>query len=163
MEVPGFSLRSGSKLRRLSEALREGQFAIGNGRGDEFLRQERETEIRGGTRRSRRARNWGSSQPGERGASRNSLDRGSCEPEEPVDRGRSSFELNSGTGGRTFMMFHGTSWRNWQRIKTEGFRLSGNSSGLGTGVYLTRSEPKAEFYKTESKQRESGANLNLED
>ena len=47
MEVPGFSLRSGSKLRRLSEALREGQFAIGNGRGDEFLRQERETEIRG--------------------------------------------------------------------------------------------------------------------
>ena len=47
MEVPGFSLRSGSKLRRLSEALREGQFAIGNGRGDDFLRQERETEIRG--------------------------------------------------------------------------------------------------------------------
>ena len=128
MEVPGFSLRSGSKLRRLSEALREGQFAIGNGRGDEFLRQERETEIRGrrddhGVLATGGAANRGS---------RNSLDRGSCEPEEPVDRGRSSFELNSGTGGRTFMMFHGTSWRNWQRIKTEGLRPSGNSSGLGT-------------------------------
>ena len=49
--------------------------------------------------------------------------------------------------GRTFVMYHGTTWRNWQRIKQHGFLLSNSASGLGEGVYLTRSERKAEFYR----------------
>ena len=58
---------------------------------------------------------------------------------------RNSFATNS--SGRTFVMYHGTTWRNWQRIKQHGFLLSNSASGLGEGVYLTRSERKAEFYR----------------
>ena len=57
---------------------------------------------------------------------------------------RNSLVTNS--SGRTFVMYHGTTWRNWQRIKQHGFLLSNSASGLGEGVYLTRSERKAEFY-----------------
>ena len=53
----------------------------------------------------------------------------------------------SGDDGRIFVMYHGTSWRKWQRIRRHGFLPSGDASGLGAGVYLTRSEQKAEFYK----------------
>ena len=58
---------------------------------------------------------------------------------------RNSLVTNS--SGRTFVMYHGTTWRNWQRIKQHGFLLSNSASGLGEGVYLTRSERKAEFYR----------------
>ena len=58
---------------------------------------------------------------------------------------RNSFATKS--SGRTFVMYHGTTWRNWQRIKQHGFLLSNSASGLGEGVYLTRSERKAEFYR----------------
>ena len=62
---------------------------------------------------------------------------------------RNSLVTNSSgsTHGRTFVMYHGTTWRNWQRIKQHGFLLSNSASGLGEGVYLTRSERKAEFYR----------------
>ena len=58
---------------------------------------------------------------------------------------RNSLVTNS--SGRAFVMYHGTTWRNWQRIKQHGFLLSDSASGLGEGVYLTRSERKAEFYR----------------
>ena len=58
---------------------------------------------------------------------------------------RNSLVTNS--SGRTFVMYRGTTWRNWQRIKQHGFLLSNSASGLGEGVYLTRSERKAEFYR----------------
>ena len=53
----------------------------------------------------------------------------------------------SGDDGRVFVMYHGTSWRKWQKIRRHGFLPSGDASGLGAGVYLTRNEQKAEFYK----------------
>ena len=60
--------------------------------------------------------------------------------------GRGLHNLNDDEG-RTFVMYHGTSWRKWQKIRRHGFLPSGDASGLGAGVYLTRSEQKAEFYK----------------
>ena len=62
-------------------------------------------------------------------------------------RGSSEKTGGSSNYGRSFVMFHGTSWRNWQIIKRQGFRRSEGASGLGVGVYLTRNERKAEFYK----------------
>ena len=62
-------------------------------------------------------------------------------------RGSSEKTGGSSNDGRSFVMFHGTSWRNWQLIKRQGFRRSEGASGLGVGVYLTRNERKAEFYK----------------
>ena len=37
----------------------------------------------------------------------------------------------SGDDGRIFVMYHGTSWRKWQRIRRHGFLPSGDASGLG--------------------------------
>ena len=47
--------------------------------------------------------------------------RGSSENQSESKGG--SHQLND-KGGRTFVMYHGTSWRNWQRIKRQGFLLS---------------------------------------
>ena len=74
------------------------------------------------------------------------MDAGTQLFEQAADRG--SNDRGRGIGGRTFTMFHGTSWRSWQHIRRHGFKLSGSDSGLGAGVYLTRSERKAESYKT---------------
>ena len=68
------------------------------------------------------------------------MDAGTQLFEQAADRG--SNDRGRSIGGRTFTMFHGTSWRSWQQIRRHGF------SGLGAGVYLTRSERKAESYKT---------------
>ena len=43
---------------------------------------------------------------------------------------RNSFATKS--SGRTFVMYHGTTWRNWQRIKQHGFLLSDSASGAGS-------------------------------
>ena len=123
MICPGFSLRPGSKLRELSVAARQGQFAIGDEREREFCR---------------------SADPGEQHAGGAAMDDGTQLFERAADRGSS--DRDRGVGGRTFTMFHGTSWRNWQEIRRHGFKLSGSDSGLGEGVYLTRSERKAEAY-----------------
>ena len=37
----------------------------------------------------------------------------------------------SGDDGRIFVMYHGTSWRKWQRIRRHGFLPSDDASGLG--------------------------------
>ena len=64
----------------------------------------------------------------------------------------------SGDDGRIFVMYHGTSWRKWQRIRRHGFLPSGDASGLGAGVYLTRSEQKAEFYASQASHLDAKAN-----
>ena len=95
MICPGFSLRPGSKLRELPVAARQGQFAIGDEREREFL-----PEYGSGGAASRGSDGRRNAAPGEQ-LSERAADRGSN------DRGR-------GVGGRTFTMFHGTSWRSWQ-------------------------------------------------
>ena len=87
-----------------------------------------------------------SADPGEQHAGGAAMDAGTQLFEQAADRG--SNDRGRGIGGRTFTMFHGTSWRSWQHIRRHGFRLSGSDSGLGAGVYLTRSERKAGSYKT---------------
>ena len=50
-----------------------------------------------------------------------------------------------GCGGKTFVMFHGTSRENWRSIEQGGFTPS-REGGLGAGVYVTRNEQKAAWY-----------------
>ena len=50
-----------------------------------------------------------------------------------------------GHGGKTFVMFHGTSRENWRSIEQGGFTPS-REGGLGAGVYVTRNEQKAAWY-----------------
>ena len=89
-----------------------------------------------------------SADPGEQHAGGAAMDAGTQLFEQAADRG--SNDRDRGVGGRTFTMFHGTSWRSWQNIRRHGFKLSGSGSGLGEGVYLTRSERKAEAYMSKS-------------
>ena len=108
MICPGFSLRPGSKLRELPVAARQGQFAIGDEREREFLPEygsggaasrgsgDGRKNAAPGEQLSERAADWGSN-----------------------DRGR-------GVGGRTFTMFHGTSWRSWQNIRRHARRGTGS-------------------------------------
>ena len=111
MICPGFSMRPGSKLRELPVAARQGQFAIGDEREREFL-----PEYGSGGAASRGSGDGRkNAAPGEQ-LSERAADRGSN------DRGR-------GVGGRTFTMFHGTSWRSWQNIRRHGFKLRVSADG----------------------------------
>ena len=120
MICPGFSLRPGSKLRELPVAARQGQFAIGDEREREFL-----PEYGPGGAASRGSGDGRkNAAPGEQ-LSERAADRGSN------DRGR-------GVGGRTFTMFHGTSWRSWQNIRRHGAesRLKGESRSIRMERFL---------------------------
>ena len=73
---------------------------------------------------------------------------GFCPPTK-IDQGltamvetRSARDYYKGYGGRTFIMSHGTSRKNWRCIEREGF-VPSRGGGLGAGVYVTRSEQKA--------------------
>jgi hypothetical protein len=50
-----------------------------------------------------------------------------------------------GYGGKTFVMFHGTSRENWRSIEQGGFTPS-RVGGLGAGVYVTRNEQTAAWF-----------------
>jgi hypothetical protein len=77
---------------------------------------------------------------------------GFCPPTK-IDQGlteavetRSARDYYRGCGGRTLIMSHGTSRKNWRCIEREGFVVSSRDGGLGAGVYVTRSEQKAAMY-----------------
>ena len=57
-----------------------------------------------------------SADPGEQHAGGAATDEGTRLFERAADRGSS--DRDRGVGGRTFAMFHGTSWRSWQNMHT---------------------------------------------
>jgi len=128
MDCPGFPVHHEQHALRAARGC--SQFAIGDERERGFLPEHGS----GGAASRGSGDGRRNAAPGEQ-LSERAADRGSS------DRAR-------GIGGRTFTMFHGTSWRSWQHIRQQGFQPSGSDSGLGEGVYLTRSEKKAGYYKT---------------